>query len=48
MMWTVDDVNLVDGKNYGMNAEKRDRRRWKRNRRDEKEKVRRENWCAFS
>jgi hypothetical protein len=49
MMWTVDGVEQVDGKDYEMGVEERGRWKWKMNRGDEKEKERerRGNWCAF-
>jgi hypothetical protein len=48
MMWMVDGVGQVDGKNFGMSVGKRGRRTGKGNRRDEKVKERRESWFAFS
>lgn len=47
MKWTADDLEQVDGKNYGMSVKRRDR--WKRrgNRRDGRVKQKRESWCAF-
>jgi hypothetical protein len=47
MKWTVADLEPVDGKNDGMGVKKRGRWKKKGNRRDEKEKEKRENWCAF-
>ena len=48
MMWTVDGVGQVDGKNFEMGVEEPDRRKGKGNRSDEKVKEKRESWFAFS
>jgi hypothetical protein len=48
MMWKVDGVKQVDGKNFGMGVVERDRWKGKGNRSDEKVKERRESWFAFS
>jgi len=47
MMWTVDGVDQVDGKNDGLGVEERGRWKWKGNRREKKVKERKESWRAF-
>lgn len=48
MKWTADDLEQVDGKNYGMIVRRRGRWKKKGSRRDERVKEKRESWCAFS
>jgi hypothetical protein len=46
MKWTVDYLEQVDGKNYGMGVKRRGR--WKRKgSHDERVVEKRESWCAF-
>lgn len=47
MKWTADDLEQVDGKNYGMGVKRRGRWKRKGSRRDERVTEKRESWCAF-
>ena len=47
MKWTADDLEQVDGQNYGMGVKKRGRWKRKGRRHGERVKGKRESWCAF-